>query len=193
MIKISISGSEAAGKTLFTDLLSNYINKSGTVCIKRAFGDSVKAELFDLITYNFGFSPFTKDRNQKDIIRPIFVAYANAKRNISEGTYWIERLKDSLQLMIEDVEVLLVSDLRFATEKYDEINYIQEDGGQVIYLERILNGKVVEPYNEIGEENNKKIKERADFILQWGEGYPEPEQFVKDFADKHILPCLKKS
>lgn len=184
MIYIGIAGAAGSGKDLFGQKLIELLNSSGKTAIRRAFADALKVELFDFTIVNYKISPFTKNRSEKELIRPLFIAHGNCKRKVSLGTYWINRLIENTSHLSSYVSHCVVPDLRFAEYEYDEVDFIKSNGGIVIFIER--NG--VYDYDENEAVNNAKIKKLADYSVSWGnESDEEITKIVEDFINKFNL------
>lgn len=85
------------------------------------FADDLKADVAPLIQH-LGLDPIL----DKEIIRPIYVAYGTAAR-ATNPRYWVERLAGR----IHDQE-LVIADVRYA----NEVDWILSQGGKVFYLTR---------------------------------------------------------
>lgn len=187
---IGVAGVAGSGKDTFSDNLLKYLfnNSESFVGMRRAFADALKAELYDFILSKYGIVSFTKDAEEKEIIRPLFISYGNFKRKQTKGRYWIEQLHSSLKHLFKQIDLLVISDLRFAEYDYDEINYIKDNNGIIVYIEKKDNGLIKPGYDITEDTNNTKIKANADEIITWGNNsQDEIQSIVKEFALKYKL------
>lgn len=111
-------------------------------------------------------SPTTKER-----FRPLLVEYGRAMRALSPG-YWIDRLEAD----VHGVDRVVVTDVRYQ----NEVSWVQENGGVVIYLDRPGIG----PANQEEHDSFSQIKQ--DFtVVNDGtieELHQAVEQIVRDYT-----------
>ena len=91
---IGISGLARCGKDTFFNLFKSNFQEED--CLRIAFADELKKELNTFLVKNFRISAYTENNQQKEIIRPIMVSYGLAKREISKGKYWINKVKKQI-------------------------------------------------------------------------------------------------
>lgn len=73
IIRIALAGLSRTGKDTVAAMLQTKLALK-----KVCYGDLIKQDLFDPISEHFGFSPFTENDDEKDMIRPICEAWGNS-------------------------------------------------------------------------------------------------------------------
>lgn len=187
MITIGISGVARSGKDHLGMILCDYFESIGLNAKKFSFARELKNDLDEFLTSNFGISSFTEDDSEKSIIRPILIAYGQAKRVQSNGTFWIQKLYENIKS--SGVDVAIITDVRFSDNKYDEPEFIQDTlNGSIIHLTRVNDdGSTVQPVCEDEARNNPKIHQVADLHLTW-ENIPiaDARNQVRYFMDSTV-------
>ena len=129
---IGLSGLARCGKDSFFILAQKYYKSIGITCHRFAFADELKKELDTFLINNFGISAFSEDEKEKKIIRPLLVSYGMAKRETSNGMYWISQIEPHIEKYMTPHEHAIVTDVRFGNE-VDKINSM---GGLSIHITR---------------------------------------------------------
>lgn len=97
-----------------------------------AFGDAIKEDLEEFIKVNFDIDIWTDNDDEKKLIRPIVLAYGNAKRSI-DADYWIKR---ALAKVTEKTDHIYVfTDIRYERELVT-VKGIYGYNTHIVYLER---------------------------------------------------------
>lgn len=154
---IGISGSALVGKdTLCVALIKIFDEFFNLKSIRRSIaGDKVRNDLESLVSEKFGMNIQTPTNEEKTLLRPLMVEYGRIQRSITNGRYFIDSFEPSGLINI-------IPDIRYAEYEKDELYWITEEkGGFLIYMER----DGILPANIYEEENNKIIKEKANFVL----------------------------
>lgn len=188
MITLGISGVARSGKDFLGKLLCEYFEAAGLKADTFSFASELKKDLDGFLIEKFGISSFTENDTEKALIRPLLIAYGQAKRKQSNGTYWIGQAARAISDRSE-LDVAILTDVRFSENEYDEVEFIQETmNGSVIHLTRIAqDGTEVLPNNLDEEKNNPKIKERADLLLSWEQvSLSDARQHVRIFMDSTV-------
>ena len=181
---IFLSGNAKSGKDLFADNACKYFRQHGLVARKFALADSLKYKLEDFIQDNFGFSSFTKDPSNKELIRPIMISFGCAKRKMSNGRHWIETLSGYIDKHREVIDIGIVTDVRFAEYEDDELKWAKNNG-KLIYIDRKLkNGELVKPVCLDEAVNHPIIKDNSDYKFTW-ETSDKNYQDVCNFLDNN--------
>jgi len=113
---LGLCGSARSGKDTFFEFAEKISKEEGLTLKRLAFADVLKEELDDFLKSRFGISAFTSSSEEKSIIRPIMVAYGEAKRNLSSGTYWIDRVTPRAEKNRKEGVVSVVTDVRYLNE-----------------------------------------------------------------------------
>tara|TARA_B100000579_G_scaffold437980_1_gene470486 strand:- start:5578 stop:6168 length:591 start_codon:yes stop_codon:yes gene_type:complete len=180
---IGVAGVARAGK----DTFFKYISECVDVSISRiAFADELKKDLNNFMKAKAGISPFTNVTEEKNIIRPMLVAYGCMMRDISNGRYWVSKIDTLIKQSYDPY--FCITDVRFP----NEVDYIQKNSGIVVHLSRLdENGKTIPPANEEEEAQDPIIKEKADYCISWNTFDSDDEKyksFVRGFLATANLP-----
>lgn len=170
---ISCAGFSRSGKSTFCNLISKELkNRFNLKVCQFSFAHQLRLDTQEFLK-KCGFDVWS-DVN-KEQFRPVLVWYANLMRRQTKGQYFIEKLKQNLELTSKDgyYDVFLISDLRFAEySPNDEIDYCL-NMGPVVHISRY---KLVPPDptknfdtspNEFEAKNDPLIRGRANYIIEW--------------------------
>ena len=93
---VAFCGYCRAGKNSFGDILQKtLLDAAPNLKVEQfSFAYALRLELDQFLKDNFNISAFTEDEEEKKIIRPILIAYGNAKRIQSKNKYWVCYEKD---------------------------------------------------------------------------------------------------
>ncbi len=194
MSKITLVGfasNATGGKDTLYLILEKILKDYKIETDRIGLADPLKAELNDFTTKQYGISAFTKDSKEKEIIRPLMVAHGKIKRSLSNGTYFTSIAQKRLDENIKDNILNFVTDIRYMYYETDEVSWLRENKGLLVYIERVLSdGQIVQPANEDERENNEKIKKIADYKLVWPT--TENEQIRIDYVKIQLKQLIEK-
>tara|TARA_Y100000361_G_C11141750_1_gene335524 strand:+ start:577 stop:1128 length:552 start_codon:yes stop_codon:yes gene_type:complete len=165
---IGLSGLARCGKDSFFSFAEKYFLEKGEQCKRFAFADELKRECEEFLLKNFSISPWTDEDEEKKIIRPLLVSYGMAKREISNGTYWVLKIQKQVEEFSNDKTHSVITDVRFK----NEVDIINKLGGITIHITREGN----EPPNEEERINDPIVKLNCKEIFCW--------QDFKNFPDE---------
>lgn len=155
---IGISGYARSGKDTFGASLQRILKTYKINAEINAFANVLKKDLDNFLLEKFNISAFTKNDEEKFLIRPILVAYGESKRNQSPD-YWIEQIKEKSKN-----KLIIITDVRYE----NEARWIVENNGFLIHLVRQKNdGSYVEAPNEQESKNNPKVSKLANLNVTW--------------------------
>ena len=162
---IGISGLAGSGKDTFFKLLSQRRP------FKRfALADELKLGIRDELINDYDIDVLTCSRDEKEIVRPRLIEYAKKMRFESKGRHWVNILESKMLPLTSSV---CITDVRYDDYEEDEVHWLKNDMSGVLvhvsmYEEVGSNLRVFEtPPNEEEARNNPKLKEKADFIVEW--------------------------
>lgn len=170
-----ISGYARSGKDTFGEALQCIFSRYGIKSKTYALANQLKHDISFLTEGDFNISAFTKNDEEKKIIRPLLVGYGEAWRN-SNPDHWLEILNSNL----EPRTLPIITDIRYE----NEANWILENNGFLLNINRQLpNGDYVVPANKEEEFNHPKVLSKCHFNLAWNtiEDKNEIEQVVENF------------
>jgi hypothetical protein len=214
-IILSISGVARSGKNLFCDIAMKTIQeKYLKTCEVLALSYELKDDCKFFIQQKLGIDVWTEKTEEKNIIRPMLVWYGDVKRKQSNGRYWIDKLQKKVDE--SSVEVILISDVRYCHYDFDEVHWAKQNG-KLIHVSKYsrvskvhTNGEMPEiidesktvqvftpPANEYEQLNDPKVKQMADFIIEWedrtsklGTYYPTLKK--DDYLNSKVNDVLEK-
>jgi len=176
---IGLAGVARSGKDSFYNFCKN-INFNNRPNQSIAFAGCLKEELDYFLLRNFNISSFTEDLKEKEVIRPMLVSYGMAKRQISNGRYWIDQVFKKIN--DQEEENFFITDVRFP----NEISEIKKSKGFCIHIER----EGVGPINSEELTNDPIVKEECDYHFNWP-NFSE-EEFTNGIASSMVSDFLHK-
>jgi len=124
------------------------------------FADLLKKDLDQFCWGQFGFTAFTKDAGQKELIRPLLVAYGTHVWRKADKTHWIEKMKPTVDIFASAGHNVIITDVRYE----NEIDWIQQDlKGKCIFVSR----KGIKPANKEERYNSPILKAKSDTLIYW--------------------------
>lgn len=161
---IGLSSRKRCGKDTLTKIFIRKFAEHGILAKRYAFADELKRELDPLFLLNAGVSAFTENLVEKELLRPTFIAWGTGYWRNKDPDHWIKKVAAQIKKE-EKPHVACISDARFAV---NEIPWIQNQGGKVIYLSRLKDdGTEFPPAGKDEEENDAPLRNLADFCLSW--------------------------
>ena len=141
---LGVSGYARCGKNTFVEIAKNILTKNNYTVIELAFANKLKSEVQEMLRKSgFSLDVLHLSADEKERVRPLFVFWGCQRRFESEGgLYWVNRVDDQLQDIINDAQIggmstdrmiALVSDVRFP----NEAKWVHDKwDGQVIHLKK---------------------------------------------------------
>ena len=155
-----ISGVARCGKDTLANHLKNKLERNGYPAIKVSFAGAVKEDLDEFLKSKINISAFTEKTEEKNIIRPLLVAYAtDVCRNKIDKDFWIKKVKQRIESCSENKVIVIIPDVRYE----NEVKWIKSMGGYVIHLTRMG----IKPANFEEKANDPIIKKIADYHVRW--------------------------
>ena len=90
---IGLTGFARSGKDTFYIRAANYLANTDNLAFRFAFADVLKRECDPLLMLNAGISAFTSNPEEKELIRPLLVAYGTGIRRKLDSNCWINKIK----------------------------------------------------------------------------------------------------
>lgn len=164
---IGLSGFATCGKDFLFKLLAERGN------VKRlALADSLKNDINPFLKEKYGIDIWNCTPEEKELVRPLLVAYGKVHRNRSGGTFFTSQLTPVIKTLSTS-SLVVVTDIRYNDPKFpnDELNWIKSMGKLVHITKYSLNGignrVYVSPPNEDEAENNLTLRQCADHKIEW--------------------------
>jgi hypothetical protein len=160
MSLIGISGPARSGKDTLGQCIVDILSERGINCEKTSLARQLKEECKDFLLDTIGIDSFTEKDEEKQIIRPLLVTWGTHVRRKLDPDVWIK----SVEKKRKQNCVTIVSDIRFR----NEFDWIKDNGGYVIFVDRVLpNGSKIQAANKDEEENTMPLREIADHSFTW--------------------------
>lgn len=165
---VGIGSSALVGKDTLYKVLSNILKEKAEI-ERVSLADSLKSEVNDFTTKQYNISAFTKNPQEKEIIRPLFVIHGKIKRQISKNLYWTGLLQERINDLYSENIIPICTDIRFAESENDEIFWLKNiNNGVYIHVNRFdKEGNKIKPANLEEEKNTAILEKMADFTLNW--------------------------
>jgi hypothetical protein len=164
---VGLGGYATSGK----DLMCRLIRERGGKVKRFALADKLKETLDPFVKEQYGTSLFNCSREEKELLRPLMVAYSKLHRHRTGGAYFFNKIADEI-IDYSKEGLAIITDLRYAEyEGTDEAWRVKEVGGSIVCLNKYKiesHRKVfVKPPNQEEAENGPKIQEMADYNIEW--------------------------
>jgi hypothetical protein len=167
---IGVSGFARSGKDVLSSLLLKKLAASGIKAKTFSFASNLKADINNFFLSKLDISAFTEDKEMKEKIRPLLIAYGNLQRNLSRGSYWFNRLKPEIDSFLQNEGcVAIIPDLRFKEYQFDEYDFIRSyDNNLIVTVSKNLaDGTANPPAHESEAKNFPFFLKNSDFNLLW--------------------------
>jgi hypothetical protein len=165
---IGISGVATSGKDTLCSLIARHLSSKNIKSQRLALADNLKNDLKNFICDKFDINILEASSQEKTLIRPIMVAYGKVKRTLSKGKHWTNMLDLSIEDLVKEDTVPIVTDVRYMEYPEDEFFWLKSRNGILVHISRLdMNGNLIMPANLEEKENDTKIKEKADLKLIW--------------------------
>jgi len=203
---IGISGFARCGKDLFTTVAQQILTERGLKTERYALAYELKSDLKDLIKEKVGLDSFTEKTEEKNIIRPLLVAYGDVMRKSTTGKYWTQKVEQRIHN--SNADVVFITDIRYDFYPDDECTWLQHKmNGQLVHItkyrlstmpsgKRFSKNKITKMYDSAPNDhellNNPKIIKRANVTIEW-QDYSECSD-IKNHPVIHstVLSVLKQ-
>lgn len=129
---IGVTGLARAGKDIFCKISTDIIKKSNLRVKKYAFADTLKREVEPFLKNVCGVDVWTDDTEIKTDIRDFLVWYGTTFWRKREPNRWIKNVDIELEKDKNDVDVALVSDVRYP----NEASWVHSRDGYLIHVSK---------------------------------------------------------
>lgn len=165
---IGITGVARSGKDTFYSILKKFLKEKNIESQRIALADELKKELGDFVEKKFKIDLNKCDGSDKELIRPLMVAYGKCRRVQTEGKYWTSLVDPRVKDLKKESILPVITDIRYIEYKEDEYSWLKSHNGILIHLSRKLDdGSFVPPANIEEKSNDNKLKAVADFSICW--------------------------
>lgn len=195
---IGLTGVARSGKDTFFSILKRYLKEKNIDSQRIALADELKRELSDFVEKKFKIDLSKCDGTDKELIRPLMVAYGKCRRVQTEGKYWTSLVESKVKDLRKDNIVPIITDVRYIEYKDDEYSWLKSHNGILIHISRKLDdGSLVPPANVEEKSNDNKLKAVADYSVCWETCqdvnflYELMQKHLKNIHERHIQDKIK--
>lgn len=165
---IGITGVARSGKDTFYIILKKFFKQKGIESERIALADELKGELGDFVEKKFKINLNKCDGSDKELIRPLMVAYGKCRRVQTDGKYWTLMVDPKIKELKTKNIIPIITDIRYIEYKEDEYAWLKKHNGILIHISRKLeDGSFVPPANIEEKSNDTKLKAVSDFTISW--------------------------
>lgn len=165
---IGITGVARSGKDTFFSIIKKYLKEKGIESHRIALADELKKELGDFVEKKFKIDLNKCDGQDKELIRPLMVAYGKCRRVQTEGKYWTSLVESKIKELKKENIMPIITDIRYIEYKDDEYAWLKSHNGTLVHISRKLDdGTFVPPANIEEKSNDNKLKAVSDFCICW--------------------------
>ena len=177
---IGISGYARSGKDTFGEALVKKLKEYGVKSKVYALANQLKIDINFLTESDFKISSFTKNDEEKKIIRPLLVGYGESWRK-ADPDHWINILDSNF----EPKTLPIITDIRYENEG----KWILKDNGFLLNLNRQLNdGKFISFANKEEELNAPLVAKISTFNLTWIS--TDDQDIIEQIVESFIISIL---
>lgn len=177
---IGISGYARSGKDTFGESLQRILFNYGIKSKTYALATQLKNDITFLTEKDFHISAFTKDNEEKKLIRPMLVGYGESWRK-ADPDHWIKILDSNFESNV----LPIVTDIRYE----NEANWILNSGFLLNLSRSLPDGALIEPANEEEKINAPKVKEKCCFDLCWAT--TEDKSIIDEIVESFVISILE--
>jgi len=153
---IGIAGNARSGKDTLGENFETILLDQGIKSQRLSFAYELRKSVDKFLIEQTGISAFTKDKKEKDLIRPFLVCWGTDIMRSINNNIWVEKIESSLK---DDV-VNIITDLRFP----NELDWIKKQKGFSVMIKR----QGVEPANEYEKVYNEQMVKDIDLDFEIG-------------------------
>ena len=188
---IGLTGVARSGKDTFYSILNKYLEEKNIKSQRIALADILKKELNDFTKEKFKIDLNKCEGNEKELIRPLMVAYGKCRRMQSEGKYWTSLVDPKIKEFKKEHILPIITDVRYIEYKDDEYSWLKSHNGILIHISRKLDdGSLVLPANAEEKSNDNKLKAVADYSINWETC--QDVNFLYELMQKHLKNIYEK-
>ena len=153
---IGIASNAGSGKDTLGENFEKILADQGIKAQRLSFAFELRKSLDEFLIKETGISAFTKDENEKNLIRPLLVCWGTDIMRKLNDNIWIEKIEPSL---LND-HVNIITDLRFP----NELKWIKENNGFSLLIKR----DGINPANEYEKLHNENMAQDVDLEFEIG-------------------------
>ena len=166
---IGICGVARSGKDTLARCIKKYLNSRGKSVEIHSLAKPLKNDLAPLVKAKFGLDIHELSDENKNILRPLMVAYGFALRKKSKGKYFTEMADHFIKFHF-NIDSIIIPDIRYTEYPEDENVWITKYDSKLIHVSRVLpDGSILQPPNEDERRNDPILAGEADMVVRWGD------------------------
>lgn len=175
-----------SGKDTLAKCLQIILAEKGKTSVIRSLATPLKEKTKDFIAEEFGIDIFNCSNEEKEIVRPLLVAYGGGKRKQTKGKYWTRLMEAEIASVDNDITII-IPDIRYCEFQGDECEWLKSKGGKLFFVSLLLeNGERLPPPNEDEFKNGPILEAAADYKIDWPHmSFEECLLFVRQNFNKY--------
>lgn len=163
---IGITGVATSGKDTLFSILNKKLKEKGMNTERYALADILKKKIKTFVENEFSIDLDNVNPKDKELVRPILVAYGKIKRQQTNGRHWIDLLNKKINS--NENKVPIITDIRYCEYEKDELFWLlNENKGFLIHISRVLDGKIIKPANEEEAKNDLILSKTSHYKMIW--------------------------
>lgn len=189
---IGVVGLARAGKDTFSSIAIDILKENGIKAKQYSFAGALKDEVKDFLQKTCGVNVYTQDTETKKDIRDFLVWYGTTFWRKRDPKRWIRVVDNQLKSDGNDVDIALVSDVRYPNEG----EWVHSWAGYLVHVaawkwadidktDKLSDfyqkeKKFLDAPNEQERINDPIVKKMADYKLKWPIKGLGPQEAVSD-------------
>lgn len=191
---VGVAGNAGVGKDTLARILKSKFTHHGLQSEIFSLAFQLRGET-DKILRKFNLNVWTQNREEKSVFRNFLVEYAELARRKSSGQYFWGKLDKMFKNSYwKDLDIALISDVRFCEYEKDEVWWVKKNG-MLVLVDAYKDCAKILPANKKEQHNYPKLKENCDFRLVWNhEGLSDEDIYSKNRTkiDEIVNTCIEK-
>lgn len=188
---IGFTGVARSGKDTFYTIFKKFLKEKNVQSERIALADELKKELNDFVEKKFKIDLNKCEGSDKELIRPLMVAYGKCRRAQTEGKYWTSIVEPKIKDLVKNKVIPIITDIRYIEYKDDEYTWLKNHNGILIHISRKLDdGTIIPPANIEEKSNDNKLKSVADYLICWETC--QDVSFLYEIMQKHLKNIYEK-
>ena len=148
-----------------------------------SFAQALKNDIDVFLKEKIGVSAFTADDKEKQLIRPMLVAYGMTMRN-KDPDYWIKLVDPKIRCALDQKKSVIITDARFS----NEIKFVKTyPKSLTVHISRKLpDGNILQPPNEEEAAHDPICHGLTDVALTWNTFEKDSNAYTEFIRDSFL-------
>lgn len=180
---IAVSGVARSGKDTFFSLLKSEIKDYNLRVQRLAFADQIKKDLRPLVKRKFNIDIFNPTAIEKELVRPLLVAYGTDLGRRIDQNFWIKVIEPQLQKNESSGIISVITDTRYPNEQEFLKNKFKDSC--CVHINRYG----FKPINSEEEAYTPSLEKNSDYVINWNSFEGDDSRgrsFIQGFINERI-------